>query len=36
MNYTEGSGMNARNELTYVVCVLIPLLLAAVVYTNLA
>jgi len=28
--------MNARNELTYVVWVLIPLLLAAVAYTNLA
>jgi len=28
--------MNARNELTYVVCVLIPLLVAAAAYANLA
>jgi hypothetical protein len=28
--------MNARNELTYVVCALLPLLVAAALYANLA
>ena len=34
LTFRGASGMNAGNELTYVVCALLPLLLAAAVFAN--